>query len=97
MNLAELFIRRPIATTLVMIGILIFGLMSYRLPISDLPSVDYPTIQVSASRPGASPETMAKSVARPLESSLPALLALISQLHWCPRQHPNHTAIRPEP
>ncbi len=74
MNLSQLFIRRPIMTTLVMAGILIFGLMSYRLlPISDLPNVDYPTIQITASRPGASPETMAASVARPLEKQFSAI------------------------
>jgi len=79
MNLSELFIRRPIMTTLVIIGILIFGLMSYRLlPISDLPSVDYPTIQVSASRPGATPETMAASVARPLEKQFSSIAGLDS-------------------
>jgi len=79
MNLSELFIRRPIMTTLVMIGILIFGLMSYRLlPISDLPNVDYPTIQVSASRPGATPETMASSVARPLEKQFSSIAGLDS-------------------
>ena len=77
MNLSELFIRRPIMTTLVMLGILIFGVMSYQLlPISDLPSVDYPTIQVSASRPGASPETMASSVARPLEKQFSSIAGL---------------------
>jgi len=77
MNLSELFIRRPIMTTLVMVGILIFGVMSYRLlPISDLPSVDYPTIQVSASRPGATPETMASSVARPLEKQFSSIAGL---------------------
>ncbi|MBR8838597.1 MAG: efflux RND transporter permease subunit [Stigonema ocellatum SAG 48.90 = DSM 106950] len=77
MNLSELFIRRPIMTTLVMAGILIFGVMSYRLlPISDLPSVDYPTIQVSAARPGASPETMASSVARPLEKQFSSIAGL---------------------
>ena len=74
MNLSKMFIRRPIMTTLVMAGILIFGFMSYRLlPISDLPNVDYPTIQITASRPGASPETMAASVARPLEKQLSAI------------------------
>ena len=79
MNLSELFIRRPIMTTLVMAGILIFGFMSYRqLPISDLPSVDYPTIQVTASRPGASPETMAASVARPLEKQFSSIAGLDS-------------------
>ncbi|PSB29005.1 acriflavine resistance protein B [filamentous cyanobacterium Phorm 46] len=77
MNLSEPFIRRPIMTTLVMAAILIFGWMSYRLlPISDLPNVDYPTIQVSASRPGASPETMAASVARPLEKQFSSIAEL---------------------
>ena len=79
MNLSELFIRRPIMTTLVMAGIIIFGLMSYRsLPISDLPSVDYPTIQVTAARPGASPETMAASVSRPLEKQFSSIAGLDS-------------------
>jgi len=68
MNIAELFIRRPVMTTLIMLGILLFGFMAYRsLPVSDLPNVDYPTLQVSASLPGASPETMSSSVATPLE------------------------------
>jgi hydrophobic/amphiphilic exporter-1 (mainly G- bacteria), HAE1 family len=68
MNFAEIFIRRPIMTTLVMISFLVFGIMAYRsLPVSDLPNVDFPTINVSASLPGASPETMASSVALPLE------------------------------
>lgn len=79
MNLSEIFVRRPIMTTLVMAGILIFGFMSYRLlPISDLPNVDYPTIQVSAARPGASPETMAASVARPLEKQFSSIAGLDS-------------------
>ncbi len=68
MNIAELFIRRPVMTTLVMLGIVIFGAVAYRtLPVSDLPNVDFPTIQVMASLPGASPEMMAASVATPLE------------------------------
>ena len=63
-----LFIRRPVMTTLVMLGIVFFGLMGYRLlPVSDLPNVDFPTIQVSASLPGANPDTMAAAVATPLE------------------------------
>ncbi|MBD2775362.1 efflux RND transporter permease subunit [Iningainema tapete] len=79
MNISELFIRRPIMTTLVMAAFLIFGFMSYRLlPISDLPSVDFPTIQVSASRPGASAETMASSVARPLEKQFSSIAGLDS-------------------
>ncbi len=64
----ELFIRRPVMTTLVMAAILVFGVMAFRLlPVSDLPNVDFPTILVSASLPGASPETMAAAVATPLE------------------------------
>jgi HAE1 family hydrophobic/amphiphilic exporter-1 len=67
-NLSELFIRRPVMTVLVMAGILIFGLAAYRLlPVSTLPKIDFPTIQVSAQLPGASPETMASAVATPLE------------------------------
>ena len=67
-GLSEPFIRRPIATTLVMIGILFVGLVAYpKLPVAPLPQVDFPTIQVSAALPGASPETMASSVAQPLE------------------------------
>jgi HAE1 family hydrophobic/amphiphilic exporter-1 len=67
-GLSEPFIRRPIATTLLMIGILFVGLAAYpKLPVAPLPQVDFPTIQVSASLPGASPETMASSVAQPLE------------------------------
>ncbi len=68
MSVAELFIRRPVMTTLVMLAILLFGIMGYRnLPVSDLPVVDFPTISVNASLPGASPETMAAAVAQPLE------------------------------
>src|SRR6266404_2165515 len=68
MNLPELCVRRPVMTTLVMAAILLFGVIAYRtLPVSDLPTVDYPTISVNASLPGASPETMASSVATPLE------------------------------
>ncbi|MFN6566782.1 efflux RND transporter permease subunit [Dendronalium sp. ChiSLP03b] len=79
MNISELFIRRPIMTTLVMVGILIFGLMSYQLlPVSDLPNVDYPTLQVSASLPGASPETMASSVATPLEQQFSSIAGVSS-------------------
>ena len=68
MSIAEPFIRRPVMTTLVMAGILIFGVLGYRrLPVSQLPNVDYPTISVNATLPGASPETMASAVATPLE------------------------------
>ena len=67
-SISSPFIRYPIATSLLMAGILFIGLVSYPLlPVAPLPQVDFPTIQVSASLPGASPETMASSVAQPLE------------------------------
>jgi HAE1 family hydrophobic/amphiphilic exporter-1 len=76
-NISELFIRRPVTTTLIMAGILIFGIMAYRLlPVSDLPNVDFPTIQVGAALPGASPETMASSVATPLEKQFSTIAGL---------------------
>ena len=79
MNISELFIRRPIMTTLVMMSILVFGLAAYRLlPVSDLPNVDFPTIQVRASLPGASPETMASAVATPLERQFSTIAGLDS-------------------
>jgi HAE1 family hydrophobic/amphiphilic exporter-1 len=77
MNLSGLFVRRPIATTLVMAGILIFGIVGYRvLPVNDLPNVDYPVISVNASLPGASPETMASAVATPLEKQFTTIAGL---------------------
>ena len=82
MNITEVFIRRPVMTALVMMGILLFGVAGYRaLPVSDLPNVDFPTIQVNAGLPGASPETMAASVATPLErqfSTIPGLDSMTS-------------------
>ena len=71
MNLSEPFVRRPVATVLLTIGIALAGIGAFFvLPVSPLPQVDYPTISVSASLPGASPETMATSVATPLERRL---------------------------
>lgn len=71
MNLSAIFIRRPVATTLIMASILVFGAAAYRgLPVSDLPNVDFPAIMVIAQLPGADPETMASSVATPLERQL---------------------------
>src|SRR5947207_7945744 len=79
MNIAELVIRRPVMTTLVMIAILLFGIMAYQqLPVSDLPNVDFPTIQVSAGLPGANPETMAAAVATPLERQFSTISGLDS-------------------
>src|SRR5215472_1079528 len=75
----QLFIRRPITTTLIMAAILLFGIFAYRLlPVSDLPNVDFPTIQVSASLPGASPDTMASAVALPLEKQFTTIAGLDS-------------------
>ena len=77
MNLSETFIRRPIATSLLMAGILVFGLASYQLlPVAALPTVDFPTITVTAQLPGASPNTMASSVATPLEQKFAAIPGL---------------------
>jgi hydrophobic/amphiphilic exporter-1 (mainly G- bacteria), HAE1 family len=79
MNFTELFIRRPVMTSLVMLAILGAGLLGYHyLAVSDLPNVDFPTIQVSASLPGASPETMASSVATPLEKQFTTIAGLDS-------------------
>ncbi|MDO1584963.1 efflux RND transporter permease subunit [Rhizobium oryzicola] len=74
MNISAPFINRPIGTTLLAIGLMMLGLVAYRfLPVSSLPAVDLPTIRVSASRPGADPESMASSVAAPLERHLGAI------------------------
>src|SRR2546425_6755849 len=78
-GLSELFIHRPITTTLVMVGIVLFGFIGYRaLPVSDLPTVDYPTINVNASLPVANPETMAASVATPLERQFSGIAGIDS-------------------
>jgi HAE1 family hydrophobic/amphiphilic exporter-1 len=77
MNITTLFIKRPIMTTLVMIAILFFGIVAYRkLPVSDLPNVDFPTISVTAILPGASPATMAATVATPLEKQFSTIAGI---------------------
>src|ERR1017187_3243980 len=77
MNFTTLFIKRPVMTTLVMIGILVFGIVAYRqLPVSDLPNVDFPTITVPATLPGPSPQTMAATVATPLEKSFSTIAGI---------------------
>ncbi|SEO45884.1 hydrophobic/amphiphilic exporter-1, HAE1 family [Luteibacter sp. UNC138MFCol5.1] len=79
MNLPELCIRRPVMTTLLMAALVIFGIAAYpRLPVNELPNVDFPTINISASLPGASPETMASSVATPLEAQLSTVAGIDS-------------------
>ena len=79
MNIAQLFVRRPVMTVLVMTGILIFGIVGYRLlPVNALPNVDFPTIQVQASLPGANPETMSSAVATPLEKQFSTIAGVDS-------------------
>jgi hydrophobe/amphiphile efflux-1 (HAE1) family protein len=82
LNISAPFIERPVATALLMVGLLLCGLGAYRLlPVAALPNVDYPTIQISAQLPGADPQTMASSVATPLEqqmSQIPGLVQLTS-------------------
>jgi hydrophobic/amphiphilic exporter-1 (mainly G- bacteria), HAE1 family len=76
-NISEPFVRRPVMTILVMAGILIFGLAAYRLlPVSTLPNVDFPTIQVTGELPGASPDTMASAVATPLEKQFSTIAGI---------------------
>ncbi|MFB3890599.1 MAG: efflux RND transporter permease subunit [Phycisphaerae bacterium] len=78
-GISSVFIRRPIATTLTMLSILLFGIVAYKqLPVSDLPNVDFPTIYVNASLPGASPETMASAVATPLEKEFSTIAGIDS-------------------
>src|SRR6184192_1325139 len=77
MSISASFIRRPVATTLVMLAVLLFGVVAYRsLPVSDLPNVDLPTLLVTAALPGASPETMAAAVATPLDNQFSMIAGL---------------------
>lgn len=79
MNISEPFIRRPVATSLIMLAIMVFGMLAYRnLPVNDLPTVDFPTIQVRSDLAGASPETMASAVATPLEREFSTIAGLDS-------------------
>src|SRR5438128_9588378 len=79
MNISQAFIERPIATSLMMAAIALFGTVAYRsLPVSDLPNVDFPTLLVTASLPGASPDTMASAVATPLENQFSMIAGLES-------------------
>src|SRR6476620_3684193 len=79
MNVSEIFIRKPIATSLLMVAIAVFGVLSYSaLPVSDLPNVDFPTLTVSASLPGANPDTMASAIATPLERQFSTIAGIDS-------------------
>jgi hydrophobic/amphiphilic exporter-1 (mainly G- bacteria), HAE1 family len=89
-SIAEPFIRRPVMTTLVMLAILLFGILGYRaLAVSELPNVDYPTIQVGASLPGASPDTVASAIATPLEKQFSTIAGI--------ERHLDYLAVRLEP
>ncbi len=77
MNLSTFFIKRPVMTTLLTCGLIVFGIMSFsKLPVNDLPNVDFPMITVRANLPGAGPETMASSVATPLEKKFSSIAGL---------------------
>ena len=82
MNISAPFIRRPIATSLIAAAFLVFGIVAFfNLPVAALPEVDFPTIQVSASLPGASPQTTASNIAQPLErqfSQIPGVTEMTS-------------------
>jgi hydrophobic/amphiphilic exporter-1 (mainly G- bacteria), HAE1 family len=79
MTLSELCIRRPVLTTLLTASLIVFGIFAYRLlPVAALPAVDFPTIQITATLPGASPETMAASVASPIERQLSTISGISS-------------------
>ncbi len=79
MNFSEPFIKRPVATSLLMVAIAVFGVVAYRaLPVSDLPNIDFPTITVSAGLPGANPDTMASAVATPLEKQFSTIAGIDS-------------------
>ena len=99
MNISQTFIERPIATSLLMAAIALFGAVAYRsLPVSDLPNVDFPTLLVTAALPGASPETMASAVATPLENQFSTIAGLDSMTSVeLARHHPDHPGVRPQP
>ena len=79
MNISEVCIQRPVLTSLLMASLIVFGAFAYRLlPVAALPSVDFPTIEITASLPGASPETMAASVAAPIERQLSTIAGISS-------------------
>jgi hypothetical protein len=97
MNLSELFIRRPVMTVLLNLSIVVAGILAYRyIPIAALPSYDTPVISVNANLPGASPETMATSVALPLKSSSPPSRFIDYQFQQYDREYFSDAGIRSE-
>ena len=99
MSISEPFIRRPIATSLLMVGVLVFGIVAYTmLPIAALPQVDFPTITVTANYPGASPATMASAIATPLEQQFTAIPSLAQMTSLSGTGHDDdHLAVRSVP
>src|SRR6516225_2609795 len=83
MSISEPFIRRPIGTSLLMLGVLVFGIGAYNLlPVAAVPNVDFPTISVTAQYPGANPSTMASAVATPLEQQFTSIPSLSQMTSW---------------
>ncbi len=83
MSISEPFIRRPIATSLLMLGVLVFGIVAYNLlPVAAVPNVDFPTISVTAQYPGANPSTMASAIATPLEQQFTSIPSLSQMTSW---------------
>ena len=99
MNISRIFIERPVMTTLLMAALVIFGVFGYfSLPVSELPNVDFPTIQVSASLPGADPDTMASGVATPLENQFSTIAGIDNDdLVIAPGLHQHHHPVHARP
>ena len=98
MNISRIFIERPVLTTLFMAALVIFGVFGYfSLPVSDLPNVDFPTIQVSASLPGADPDTMASGVAAPLENQFSTIAGIDTMTSSSQQVHQHHHPVQPGP
>src|ERR1700682_1363093 len=92
MTLSEPFIRRPVMTVVLTASVILFGVISYtRLPVNDLPAVDYPVIQVQANYPGASPDTVANNIATPLERQFMQINGLELVTSQSTQGHPSLT------
>ena len=99
MNISETCIRRPVMTTLITASLIVFGIFGYRLlAVAALPAVDFPTIQITATLPGASPETMGASVAGPIERQLfDDRRHHVDYVNLDARHEHHHYPIRPQP
>ncbi len=99
MSISTPFIQRPIATSLLMAGLLLVGIVAFPLlPVAPLPQIDFPTIQITTQLPGASPETMASSVSTPLEKPVRRDSGRVAdELHEHAGHEPDHVAVRSRP